>query len=158
MQRFQKKLNTKCGHFNLVETCKFCQSLKRRWNEKLQKKGFKDAEDDSDRLRKWTGIPENGRGLDAFIEDKDETPWPQTKFEKEEKVLNHPEFKEICNMAFKHEHAGRPSTIPPELLATIFKAHCEGKTYRQIALEFKLKHCAVFYAIKRIKEISGLWI
>lgn len=157
-----KNLYSKCGHFNIIESCKDCQKIQRQWYKKL--KGFDDIEDQRLRLlKKWTGVPfvieeENFiiNILDQIQSQSPDTPvqssWPEAYFVKEEEFLNHPDFESICENILKHGN----NVITTKTMVKIWQSHCEGASLREIEKLYKIPNATVYRAIKKLREMISL--
>jgi predicted DNA-binding protein YlxM (UPF0122 family) len=151
-------LSIDCKHFQITENCEHCQELQKQWYEKLKKKGFEDIEDTSLRiLKKWTGIPIGDPKLfDVLNVQEAEAPlqtnWPETKLQKENDFLHHPEFRTVCDNLFRHGN----NVISHEIMVNIWELHCEGFSLREIEKQFNIHNSTIFRAINRVREMANL--
>lgn len=145
-------MSTNCGHFRLIETCAQCLAIQKKWYRNIKKKGFEDIEDQRlGVIKRWTGI--------SFIEQHSQAPympiqstWPKPNFEREEELLNHPDFKIICKGILKHKN----NTITVQTMVKIWESHCQGKSTRQIELEHNINDVTVFRAIRKLKGLINI--
>lgn len=148
------RLNIKCGHSIIVDSCKHCQKIQRQWYRKLKKKGFEDIEDVGLRLlKKWTGVndlinPIRTQEPNIPIESS----WPEVHFQKEQTFLNHPSFNSICESLFKHGN----NAITAIKMIKIWECHCEGYSLREIEKQSNIHYLAVYRAINKLKGMADL--
>lgn len=147
-------MNTKCGHFNIIEGCKDCQEIQNQWYGKLKKKGFDDIEDTHLRLlKKWTGVTDL---LDPVKIQEPNMPiqsnWPEPNFQKESDLLNHPNFMSICKSLFNHGN----NVIKTTTIMQIWECHCNGASLREIEKQFNIHNATVFRAINRLREMANI--
>lgn len=157
---------SKCGHFNIVDSCKHCQKIQGQWYKRLKKKGFDDIEDQFLRLlKKWTGVsdtideenPERSISLvDLSSSQEPNLPmvssWPDTVFNKEEELLNNPDLQSICEALSKHGN----NVVSPATMVKIFERHCEGYSLREIEKQLDIHYVTIFRAINRLREMAKL--
>jgi len=142
-----------------VETCEHCNLLKSKWDLKLKKNNFEDAEKNK-LLKKWTGIEIHYERPTSLIDiactqeplEPIKSTWPEPNFSVEETLLNNPDLEDICESLCGH---GNHLATSQQMVA-IWKAHCEGDSLRTIEKKFKIHNVTVYRIIKKLREVSKL--
>jgi hypothetical protein len=136
-----QSLANKCSHFNITESCEYCHKSQIKWYQKIKKKGFEDIEDNNlGYLKKWTGIS-------SIIDNQVQESWPEPNFSREEELLNHSDFKVICENLFKHQN----NVITSKVMINIWGSHCKGLSLRQLENKYKIPNPTIFRAIRKLK-------
>lgn len=145
------------------------------WYARLKAEGFEDIEDHSyeDKpLKRWSGFPIHGslRGssyghddlgtgnassyglLDTFANQEEllsaQSSFPEKRFVKEERLLNHADFDDICASVCGH---GNHKLSAPEV-RSIWERYLEGETNRGIAKVIGTSHVTVFRCIANLTK------
>lgn len=136
------------------------------WYDRLQREGFEDIEDHAHEdkpLKRWSGVPatvrsQDGRELvsiiDAFAHQEAGTPikssFPEKRFVKEERLLNHADFDEICALVCRHGN----HRLNQWQVRDIWERHLEGGTNRAIASAININHVTVYRCIASLTKWS----
>jgi hypothetical protein len=139
-------------------------ALQKHWYERLAQSGFEDAEDTSwegseKLLRRWSGISIDVRSdddllklIDIQIVQEPETPvkssFPVSLFSREETLLNHPEFKLICESMCRHGN----SSFTTDMIILIWRDYCGGFSTRDLEKKYKVSDTAIFRLIRKATE------
>lgn len=143
------------------------KKLQSIWYEKLAKSGFQDIEDtdvrgfeDGRPLKKWEGISPwiLGEADDFFniidiqsVNGPDfntVSSWPEPIYCQEQELLNHPDFKVICERLFKHGN----SACTSEQVIVIWRDYCEGDSQRTIGKRYGISDTTVLRITHRLTE------
>jgi hypothetical protein len=125
------------------------------WYRILEKNGFEDIEDHSHEdkpLKRWSGIPAASGIIDAITHQEAGSPiqssFPEKRFVKEERLLNHPEFEQICVSICSHGNHKLNSVN----VRQIWELYLEGATNRGIAKTVSINHVTVYRCIANLTK------
>jgi GNAT superfamily N-acetyltransferase len=135
---------------------KTLHELEREWYERLKKEGFEDIEDHTypDKpLKRWSGA--HGVGIVDAVKHQEanephQSSFPDKRFAKEERLLNHADFDEICRLICGHGN----HKLTAELVRAIFEKYVDGDTNREIAEALGINHVSVFRCIEKLRNWS----
>ena len=133
--------------------------LQAEWYERLKQDGFEDIEDtslDERPLKRWSGaVSLDGKqkpvcDLFGFQDPGTEiqSSFPSKRYGKEEALLNHAEFDDICSSVCGH---GNHRLVASQV-KEIWELYLEGKTNRAISKETKVNHVTVYRTITSLTE------
>lgn len=126
------------------------------WYEILKRSGFEDIEDHSfeDKpLKRWSGVPALGL-IDSLACQEAGAPiqssFPEKRFIKEERLLNHADFDAICASVCGH---GNHKLVASQV-RVIWELHLEGETVRRISKTVKINYVTIFRCIVSLTKWS----
>lgn len=147
---------------SLMSTSEF-KRAQAEWYARLKEEGFEDIEDHSleDKpLKRWSGInigiPQAGSSsisiIDLLAHQEAGMPiqssFPEKRFGKEERLLNHASFDSICDSICGH---GNHKLVVTQV-RTIWEMHTEGEAYREIARLLGIHKTTVYRCLVNLKS------
>lgn len=140
------------------------KAAQEEWYSRLKEEGFEDIEDHSyeDKpLKRWSGsvattvVGEDGEVVsivDIFAHQEAgigvQSSFPEKRFGREESLLNHRDFDEICASVCSHGN----SFLSPEQVRKIWELHLEGATNRGIAKAISINYMMVYRCIVNLTK------
>ena len=122
-----------------------------KWYAALKESGFNDIEDhdyEDKPLKKWSGV---SSGFDVISQEPltpIQSSFPEKRFVKEELLLNHAEFDEICGAICGH---GNHKLLASQVRA-IWELYVNGETNRAIAKSIAINHVTVYRCIASLTK------
>lgn len=133
------------------------KALQEVWYKKLLASGFKDIEDlgvnsfeDGRPLKNWEcnwtlgGGHETNQAPGSPVTSS----WPEPVYRQEEELLNHPNFKNICERLFSHGNSACTITQ----IVSIWGDYCEGDSQRIIGKRYGVSDTAIFRITHKLIE------